>query len=194
LHFLQVNGESTFNEPKGEFLLVDLPGVGYAKVPKKLREEWAKFMADYFYTRPTLKVPRQKLSLNLLAFPTRSLPGPCCFFLLVHGLFSQVVFHLVDSRHGPVAADEELMRLVAKCPRPLTYVIVLTKADKKDSAAAEKSLGLKRSVESVRAKLAENGLSPTATPVLLTSSVSRLGRDHMWRFLRLAADPAAFEP
>jgi GTP-binding protein EngB required for normal cell division len=193
LHFLQVNGESTFNEPKGEFLLVDLPGVGYAKVPKKLREEWAKFMADYFYTRPTLKVPHQ------------SQPQPFCFshalsswtMLLLSSrssTLSQVVFHLVDSRHGPVAADEELMRLVAKCPRPLTYVIVLTKADKKDSAAAEKSLGLKRSLESVRAKLAENGLSPTATPVLLTSSVSRLGRDHMWRFLRLAADPAAFEP
>lgn len=105
-----------------------------------------------------------------------------------------MIFHLIDSRHGPVAADEELMKLVADSPRPLTYVMVLTKADKKDSAAAEKSMGLKRSIEALRGKLASNGLNPSTTPIVLTSSVSRLGRDHMWRFLRLAADPEGFEP
>ena len=64
-NYFNVNGESTFNEPKGEFNLVDLPGVGYAKVPKRVRDEWAKFMTNYFYTRPTLKVRTLCLSLSL---------------------------------------------------------------------------------------------------------------------------------
>jgi len=65
-NYFNVNGESTFDEPKGEFNLVDLPGVGYAKVPKRVRDEWAKFMTDYFYTRPTLKVRTLCLSLKSL--------------------------------------------------------------------------------------------------------------------------------
>jgi GTP-binding protein EngB required for normal cell division len=65
-NYFNVNGESTFDEPKGEFNLVDLPGVGYAKVPKRVRDEWAKFMTDYFYTRPTLKV--LKYGPHLLSF------------------------------------------------------------------------------------------------------------------------------
>ncbi len=38
-----------------EIFLVDLPGYGYAKVPKKLRLEWGKWISDYFSSRRELK-------------------------------------------------------------------------------------------------------------------------------------------
>ncbi len=34
--------------------LVDLPGYGYAKVPKEMQEHWQAFIADYFETRRSL--------------------------------------------------------------------------------------------------------------------------------------------
>lgn len=38
-----------------KLMLVDLPGYGYAKVPHKLREEWGRFISDYFLKRKELK-------------------------------------------------------------------------------------------------------------------------------------------
>jgi hypothetical protein len=73
-------------------------------------------------------------------------------------------------------------------PSRVQYVIVLTKADKRKEGAAK----LRSNLNMVRQRLEANGCDPNKTPVLLTSSVNRLGRDHMWRFLRLAADPQAF--
>ena len=37
------------------FYLVDLPGFGYAKVSKKERERWARFIEDYLNDRSTLR-------------------------------------------------------------------------------------------------------------------------------------------
>ncbi len=37
------------------FYLVDLPGFGYAKVSKKERERWARFIEDYLNVRSTLR-------------------------------------------------------------------------------------------------------------------------------------------
>ena len=108
-----------------------------------------------------------------------------------------MVFHLVDSRHGPVDQDYQIMELMARRDaeqeatsgqrQPVTYVVVLTKADKRSSQ-------LRGTVAKVYEALEASGCDPEMTPVLLTSANSRLGRDHMWRFLRLAADPASFDP
>lgn len=35
--------------------LVDLPGYGYAKVPKKMQDEWQGLITTYLETRPTLR-------------------------------------------------------------------------------------------------------------------------------------------
>ncbi|MCK5877629.1 MAG: YihA family ribosome biogenesis GTP-binding protein [Candidatus Marithrix sp.] len=35
--------------------LVDLPGYGFAKVPKSVKEQWQKFLADYLQTRKSLR-------------------------------------------------------------------------------------------------------------------------------------------
>lgn len=36
------------------FYLVDLPGYGFAKVPKKVRDEWGVLIDDYLHNRPQL--------------------------------------------------------------------------------------------------------------------------------------------
>lgn len=38
------------------FYFVDVPGYGYAKVPKSEREKWGKMMEEYFETRETLRL------------------------------------------------------------------------------------------------------------------------------------------
>ena len=40
--------------PYADIHLVDLPGYGYAKVPKEMQEHWQAFLADYFETRRAL--------------------------------------------------------------------------------------------------------------------------------------------
>lgn len=47
INFFDVNGSVYF---------VDLPGYGFAKVSKALREEWGKAITDYLATRSTLRI------------------------------------------------------------------------------------------------------------------------------------------
>ena len=61
--------------------------------------------------------------------------------------------------------------------------MVLTKADKRESSAA---------THAVQKAFRESGCS-VETPIVYTSSVSRKGREAMWRFLRRVADPAHYE-
>lgn len=37
-----------------KFFLVDLPGYGFAKAPKKLKEEWTYLIDDYLHNRPNI--------------------------------------------------------------------------------------------------------------------------------------------
>ena len=96
-----------------------------------------------------------------------------------------VVFHLVDSRHGLVAEDVRIMSECASFFGPggkckAKYVVVLTKADKNDK-------GVKGCVlEDVRATMREAGVA--GSPIIQTSSETRMGRGDIWRFLRLAAE------
>ncbi|CAN0325406.1 unnamed protein product [Ectocarpus sp. 12 AP-2014] len=133
------------NNTENSFYLVDLPGMGYAKVPEKQRKEWSTLFRSYITRRSSLRV----------------------------------LFHLIDGRHGPVGQDHAIMKLMAELPDTARYVVVLTKADKSDNSVSRQVL------EGVVAALREAGVS--RTPVVLTSAASKLGRDGMWRYLRLAA-------
>lgn len=130
----------------GRYYLVDLPGVGYAKVPKTVREPWVGFMHNYFSGRPSL----------------------------------QVVFHLIDGRHGPLADDDSLMQMIADCGFTGEYVVVLTKMDKMDKQKV-KSAVMRKVTDSLR----KSGCHPD-TPVIVTSSATRLGRDELWMYLQKA--------
>eukprot|EP00903_Cladosiphon_okamuranus_P009791 g9308.t1 len=133
------------NNTENAFYLVDMPGMGYAKVPEKQRNEWSTLFRSYITRRSSLRV----------------------------------LFHLIDGRHGPVGQDHTIMKLMAELPNTARYVVVLTKADKSDNSVSGQVL------DGVVSALREAGVS--RTPVVLTSSSSKLGRDGMWRYLRLAA-------
>ncbi|MBN2746178.1 MAG: YihA family ribosome biogenesis GTP-binding protein [Bacteroidales bacterium] len=58
-----------------QWFLVDLPGLGYAKISKTLRAEWEKMIYDYFLKRSNLfctfllidsRIEPQKIDLNLI--------------------------------------------------------------------------------------------------------------------------------
>lgn len=56
-----------FFEIDDSFALVDLPGYGFAKVPKAMREEWGELIQNYLQKRQTI-------SLILLLCDSRHLP------------------------------------------------------------------------------------------------------------------------
>jgi GTP-binding protein len=87
---------------------------------------------------------------------------------------------LVDARRGVEAEEEDFVAWLAE--RPVTTIVVLTKADKLPknqrplaAAAAKKALGLRREP-------------------LLVSATDNLGLDELWRAIRAALAPPAAPP
>lgn len=142
-NYFLVNGKGEKAPP---FYMVDLPGVGYARVAKSVQAEWLHFMDEYLSFRPSL----------------------------------EVVFHLIDSRHGALAEDKLLMQRISQSNFDGSYVVVLTKVDKLDRQRVKQSM-----MKKTTSALVENGC-PANTPIILTSASSKLGRDEVWRFLRQA--------
>ena len=115
--------------------------------------------------------------LNFLAQYTRERPQ------------LQLIVHLVDSQVGPQAADLSLMQMVGEARHwfesegrqcPWHYRIVLTKVDKcRDKVSAS-------ILNRVRQGLNASDC-PENMPLVVSSSKSRLGRDHIWRLLRHVA-------
>jgi GTP-binding protein EngB required for normal cell division len=74
--------------------------------------------------------------------------------------------------------DELLMERVAASTFTGQYVVVLTKMDKMDKQKVVQS-----TLDKTRALLARKGCLPD-TPIIVTSSSTRLGRDEIWRYLQ----------
>jgi GTP-binding protein len=64
-------------KPAPELIFADLPGYGYARVPRSVTSQWAGFIEPYIQDRPTLalcialvdlNVPAQPVDKNLLEF------------------------------------------------------------------------------------------------------------------------------
>ena len=101
----------------------------------------------------------------------------------------QLLVRLVDSQVGPQGVDVSLMQMVGEALRrfeaeerrcPWRYCIVLTKVDKRDGKVSANILGrLRESLDAANC--------PESTPIVISSSKSRLGRDHVWRLLRRVA-------
>lgn len=101
----------------------------------------------------------------------------------------RVLFHLIDSRHGPTDEDRKIMEQIGPVlPQSVKYVVVLTKADKNAKGPLKRNKGrvMRPVLDSVREALKANRLG--STPVLLSSADSKLGRDDLWRYLKLAAE------
>jgi len=102
-----------------------------------------------------------------------------------------VVFHLIDSRHGPIDEDSNIMKQVGESlAANVAYVVVLTKADKNAKGSLKNSSGKgkvsQKVMDDLRKVMHENNVGNA--PVILTSSESKLGRDDIWRYLRRAAE------
>jgi GTP-binding protein len=72
INFFQVRRPG---KPQPDFIFADLPGYGYARVPKEVTAQWAKFINPYLETRESLAlcvvlvdvtIPPQELDLQLL--------------------------------------------------------------------------------------------------------------------------------
>jgi ribosome biogenesis GTP-binding protein YsxC/EngB len=101
----------------------------------------------------------------------------------------KVIFHLVDGRHGPTEEDGVIMQRVANVLPPYTrYVVALTKADKNVKGPNKTNTGkVSREVMKTLLQTMEaNGVG--TAPVILTSAETKLGRDKVWKYLRLAAE------
>eukprot|EP01034_Spumella_vulgaris_P023999 gene23999-30286_t len=120
------------------FYLVDVPGVGYARKSRDLRDDWTNLLRNFVHNRGTLRV----------------------------------IFHLVDSRHGLLPADEECLSLLVDLPSHVQYVIVLTKVDKLrgiEKEAAQRDM----LVDQIYGEVAKR--TGRVVPILFTSSETRSG-------------------
>ena len=145
--------------PRGQFYLVDVPGLGYAEVPAKARADWASFLEVYLKERNNIGV----------------------------------VFHLIDSRHGPTPVDRDIWTMLHRATEvraadpdapPLPFAIVLTKADKRSAKVALPTKSALR--DELRTLFGDDAANNV--PILVTSAETRRGRDAMWRYLRLAVE------
>ena len=101
----------------------------------------------------------------------------------------KVLFHLVDGRHGPTDEDGIIMKKVAQVLPPYTrYVVVLTKADKNVKGPNKTNIGKVSNdvMKNLKKTMEANGVGHA--PVILTSAETKLGRDEVWNYLRLAAE------
>ncbi len=83
-----------FQYANSPFLLVDMPGYGYAKAPKAIVDGWNDLLVDYLRTR-------------------RQLSAVCL---------------LIDSRHGAMQSDGQVMELLRDSG--VFFQLILTKCDK----------------------------------------------------------------
>ena len=101
----------------------------------------------------------------------------------------RVIFHLIDGRLGPTEDDAETMKRVGTALNPTAqYVIVLTKADKNVKGSKKKDSGrVSESImQNLRQTMNSNGVG--RSPILVTSAETKLGRDDVWRYLKIAAE------
>jgi GTP-binding protein len=124
--------------PKPDLLFVDLPGYGYARVPREITDRWQGFVDPYLTNRSTLAL---------------------CLCL-------------VDANVPPQKSDAQLIEFLQHVDRPL--LVVATKADKVGSR-------LQSALEKLR-----QGLG--ADKILPFSSKSGMGRDELWKLIRMAVE------
>lgn len=126
----------------------------------------------------------------------------------------RVVLHLVDSRHGLLDVDHEILQIVNTIlPSHVKYIIVMTKADKLKNASARQDM-LETTRQQVE-QIVREGHTPIGTdadsgdistdsiessnenekysiPVVMTSSADSHGGTRMWSQLLDAVDDANY--
>ena len=86
------------------------------------------------------------------------------------------IFHLIDSRHGLLDADEECLSLLSDLPSYVKYVVVMTKVDK---LVSEDKRRMSNVVNKIRLEIAKFNVN-AEVPILFTSSESKGGGSSVW--------------
>lgn len=115
-----------------KFRFVDLPGYGFARAPKSVKQQWSAAATDYLAKRKQLVL----------------------------------AVHLIDARHEPTARDLQLHQWLNHDQKP--HVIVATKSDKLSNNELTRSIA--RAKQTLR-----------TSDILVYSSVTRRGREEVWR-------------
>ena len=82
-----------------------------------------------------------------------------------------MIFHLIDSRHGLLEADEQCLSLLPAILPETQYVIVLTKADKR---------GYNKGIVAKIRREIDARVGNKFIPMILTSSETRYGGTALW--------------
>ncbi|KAF6004877.1 hypothetical protein CCYA_CCYA03G0966 [Cyanidiococcus yangmingshanensis] len=145
-------------DPSDAFYLVDLPGVGYARVSKEQRIEWDRLFVDYVRRRRKLRV-----LFHLIDCQTGALEED----VRLMNVLAELLLGK-NGRWNRSGADD------------LHYVIVLTKIDRRGGTV---SPAIFSHLEQI---LEETGLLRwREVPVLTTSAQTKTGREAIWQYLRL---------
>lgn len=133
-----------FFDLAGRLMLVDMPGYGYARAAKSIKEDWQDMMFDYLRGRPVLR----RVVLLLDARVELKTHDREVMDMLDRAAVSfQVVLTKCDSvKPGPLARkQEEVQAVVAKHPAAFPYLTL---------TSSQTGLGM----EALRAELAEFAL------------------------------------
>ncbi len=88
--------------PHEHRFLVDLPGYGYAKVPKDLQAHWQEFLADYFRSREALKGLVVVMDIR---HPLKDYDRQILGYAFEHGLPAHAVLTKADKLSRGAAAN-----------------------------------------------------------------------------------------
>ena len=189
--------------PTGTFHLVDMPGLGFAKVPSAARRRWIDFIGVYAANRPQLR-----LLVHLIDGQIGPMETDLAIMRMVKAAYvGQAPGSSTDEdgqrqqqgddedEHDDDDEDEEAVKVqkaeveaakaevasaVGSCAGDWEYAICLTKADKGGPKA------LKKAEAAVRKAIADVGC-PEPVQIVPTSSRSKGGRADMWRLMRRVA-------
>ena len=126
----------------GSFLLVDLPGYGFAKAPKAEQERWGIFLEDYLRGEPALR--RVILLVDIRHDPTREDQ------MLVDYLYANTIpFSVIATKEDKLRKSEIRPRLTS-----IANALALG-ADNLFSVSSEKKTGRER-VISLLSEILEN--------------------------------------
>ena len=92
INYFRLTGKLS-DESRLEFMLVDLPGYGYAKRAQTARATWSKFIEEYWLKSPRLKLVCQLIDLR---HPPMESDVNVYRWLIEHGLPVQVVATKAD--------------------------------------------------------------------------------------------------
>lgn len=173
-------------EQHGCFHLVDMPGLGYAKVPAPARRRWLGFLSEYMASRPELRLVVHLVDSQVGVQETdRAIMRMVGEAVAARGRRGGGGDPGADGNAGEDGSTSEGSPETAapeggaddSLVDQIKYAVVLTKADKNDGKVKREVLN------QVRQAFISAGCPPDS-PMVPTSAKSKYGRDGVWRVLR----------